>query len=598
MAISVPPQDAQTHNHFTVRASPQHERATEPVRLPTQRRNFGPDVMNLKSVNLFSMIRGRYLLGTAVRQEVIWPRLGFLGDRQIRREMHMATTPKAPASSRGLRRIAVVVTALSLAGIVGQAGAQTAGPTIPKAPPTAQTAAQPAPKPAAAQPASPPTVKRVVQRSIRRVSRKGSPPRAARTVRSPKASGAGGFGQGAKGDKVLAVQTRLAALKYDIANPDGSYGDETYHAVMAFQKVNGLRRSGRVDPATLAALDTAIDPVALLPTGGADRVEVDLTKQFLALYKGGNLFKLLSISSGSGKKFCVFDPETKKTECDEAITPGGSFRVRSRWVGWRESKLGLLFNPLYFNGGIAIHGAPSVPGSPASHGCVRIPMTSSVWFPNEVVDGTPVYVFGGKEAPVPLKAKAPANAKSSPTTAPQPLPTLPAGGATQTTILGSPTTTAPTVQGTTTTASTTVATTAIPTTTGVVRVLGPTTTVPPATVVTPTLGGPTTTVLGATTTLGQTPTTGVGATTTSTTVGATVGTGATTTIPGAAATTTVAGAVTTTAAGATTTTTTTPSGPVATNVSVTTTTTKVVSIATSVVANTTTTAPVTTTTIR
>jgi lipoprotein-anchoring transpeptidase ErfK/SrfK len=29
---------------------------------------------------------------------------------------------------------------------------------------------------------------------------------------------------------------------------------------------------------------------------------------------------------------------------------------------------------MYFKGGFAIHGYPSVPAYPASHGCVRIPM--------------------------------------------------------------------------------------------------------------------------------------------------------------------------------------------------------------------------------
>ena len=34
----------------------------------------------------------------------------------------------------------------------------------------------------------------------------------------------------------------------------------------------------------------------------------------------------------------------------------------------------VLWYPLYFKGGFAIHGYPSVPAYPASHGCVRIPM--------------------------------------------------------------------------------------------------------------------------------------------------------------------------------------------------------------------------------
>jgi hypothetical protein len=90
-----------------------------------------------------------------------------------------------------------------------------------------------------------------------------------------------------------------------------------------------------------------------------------------------------------------------------AVTPGGSYKVFFRRNGWRIRRLGKLYNPLYFNGGIAIHGAPSVPGYPASHGCVRIPMYVAGWFPAQVPNGTPVYVIGGSKAAVPFNEAAP-----------------------------------------------------------------------------------------------------------------------------------------------------------------------------------------------
>ena len=42
--------------------------------------------------------------------------------------------------------------------------------------------------------------------------------------------------------------------------------------------------------------------------------------------------------------------------------------------GFDPSPLGTLYDPMYFTGGYAIHGNPSVPPYPASHGCVRVPM--------------------------------------------------------------------------------------------------------------------------------------------------------------------------------------------------------------------------------
>lgn len=466
--------------------------------------------------------------------------------RQSGRALHAMRDHTAAGVSTSPRRRALIAlfgaAALSSA-ISVNAGAQTgrtAGPAIPKAP----TSAAPA-IPVTTRAAAPVTTKKITvspspaatvrKASVTKTTKKASSTKSASRSRSSSGSSGSsssrsGLGQGSRGAAVLALQTQLQALKYDITEPDGAFGDQTYHAVMAFQKVNGLPRTGRANAATLAALESAADPQPLIPTGGADRIEIDLAKQYLALYKGGALTKLLSVSSGNGKKFCVFDPETKKTECDEAVTPGGSFRITRRITGWRESKLGLLYNPLYFNGGIAIHGAPSVPATPASHGCVRIPMISAEWFPAEVADGTPVYVFGGKERVPPLNAKAPADATSSPTTTPASLPSI--GGATLPTTPGAtlPTTpgaTLPSTASTLATVPSTVATTTTlaPTTTGLARLLTSVPTLAPA---------PTLSPFPTTAPVLVTPV--VTSNTTVTTSGATVGTslvlgGTTTTLP-------------------------------------------------------------------
>jgi hypothetical protein len=60
-----------------------------------------------------------------------------------------------------------------------------------------------------------------------------------------------------------------------------------------------------------------------------------------------------------------------------------------------------------------VHGYESVPITPASHGCVRIPMHISEYFHDLVTRGDSVHVFGG----------APANVTS--VTPIEPSPTLP-----------------------------------------------------------------------------------------------------------------------------------------------------------------------------
>jgi peptidoglycan hydrolase-like protein with peptidoglycan-binding domain len=221
------------------------------------------------------------------------------------------------------------------------------------------------------------------------------------TTTLPPIAAPAGLGQGSRGPEVQELENRLAAQKYDPGKVDGYFDSSTYHAVMAFQKVHGLPRTGRATDNVLQLIGQVGAPEPMLPGGGATRVEVSLPKQVLQLYKDGALAKVIDVSTGSGKRYCV------EGECAMAVTPGGSFKVFFRRNGIRVSKLGKLWNPLYFNGGIAIHGAPSVPAYPASHGCVRIPMYVSTYFPSLVPNGTPVYVIGGAKAAVPFNETAP-----------------------------------------------------------------------------------------------------------------------------------------------------------------------------------------------
>jgi peptidoglycan hydrolase-like protein with peptidoglycan-binding domain len=268
------------------------------------------------------------------------------------------------------------------------------------------------------------------------------------TTTAPPIVAPAGLGQGSRGPAVQELETRLAAQKYDPGKVDGYFDSSTFHAVLAFQKVHGLKRTGRATDDVLNLIGTVGAPGPLLAAGGKTRVEVDLPRQILQLYKDGALYKVVDVSTGSGKKYCV-----KGDGCAMAVTPGGSYKIFFRRNGWRTSKLGKLYNPLYFNGGIAIHGEPAVPAYPASHGCVRIPMYVSMWFPSVVPNGTPVYVIGGSKAAVPFNEPAPDGTTGT------------GGPATTTTAAPAPTTTTSTTKpvfSTTTTSSTTSTTTPTP----------------------------------------------------------------------------------------------------------------------------------------
>lgn len=249
-----------------------------------------------------------------------------------------------------------------------------------------------------------------------------------------------GLGRGDNGPDVLALEQRLDDLRYDVGKVDGKFDLAPPQAVVAFQTVPGMARTGRAPDDVVDVMSRVGTPGPLLPTAEPFRVEVDLKRQVLFLVQDGAIHRILTVSTGNGKRYCV------EGECAYAVTPGGSFKITRRISGWRTSRLGKLYNPLYFNGGIAIHGAPSVPASPASHGCVRITMAAAQWFPRVVPNGTPVYVVGGPRAPVPFNEQAPGDKASTTTT------TTTSTSSTTTTAVPVPTTSTTTSSTTTTTA--------------------------------------------------------------------------------------------------------------------------------------------------
>jgi lipoprotein-anchoring transpeptidase ErfK/SrfK len=214
-----------------------------------------------------------------------------------------------------------------------------------------------------------------------------------------------GLSTGSKGPAVASLEARLAALRFNAGKTDGVYDSPLFQAVMAFQKQQGLPRTGKADAQTLAAVSTASVGAPMVATGEPTRVEVDLKRQMAQFWQDGKLVRVIPVSSGNGAHYCV--PKDKGGGCDVAVTPGGSYRADRKIQGDRESKLGHLYDPVYFNGGIAIHGSGSVPAGPASHGCIRVPMWESRWVYDNVAIGEPVYVVGGEVAPVPFGETAP-----------------------------------------------------------------------------------------------------------------------------------------------------------------------------------------------
>ncbi|GAA3802685.1 hypothetical protein GCM10022226_23120 [Sphaerisporangium flaviroseum] len=201
---------------------------------------------------------------------------------------------------------------------------------------------------------------------------------------------------GAKGAAVKELQSRLRELGYVPGEIDAKYGGTTQSAVWAFQKVQGISPTSTIGNRTWRALELPKAPQVLVPNGKPDRVEINLTKQIAVLYRAGQVRLITHISSGSGIPYCETAVWQGKTQrfCGSARTPTGNFKTTWRRSGWHKSYLGQLYNPIFFNGGIALHGALSVPLYPASHGCVRLPMHVAQVLPGLLGTGVPVHVKG------------------------------------------------------------------------------------------------------------------------------------------------------------------------------------------------------------
>lgn len=156
---------------------------------------------------------------------------------------------------------------------------------------------------------------------------------------------------------VTEVARRLAELHYVIPSLSPTFSEDFIQSVYAFQKVQGLERTGAIDAAFWAKLESPRIPRARYTEPG-DHLEVDKTHQVLYLVRDGRIALIVPVSTAGIAGY---------------YTPEGRFAIYRKVSGYDPSPLGTLLDPMYFVGGYALHGNPSVPPYPASHGCVRVP---------------------------------------------------------------------------------------------------------------------------------------------------------------------------------------------------------------------------------
>ena len=189
-----------------------------------------------------------------------------------------------------------------------------------------------------------------------------------------------------RAERIGFAETRLVELGYWITKVDNRFDDSTRQAIIAFQKVNGLKRTGVLDDEFLSKLVTASRPAP--KHAGPAHVEIDISRQVIFLVDDeGQVTRVLSTSTGSGERYL------SEGKWDRAYTPRGTFKIYRQIKGNRKAPLGTLYYPSYFNGGWAIHGSNSVPAKAASHGCARIPRFAEKEMSSLLRVGMTVYVY-------------------------------------------------------------------------------------------------------------------------------------------------------------------------------------------------------------
>ena len=143
-------------------------------------------------------------------------------------------------------------------------------------------------------------------------------------------------------------------------------------AIMAMRKVHDMPRTESYDPALFELLlrnEAAFEPVH---TEDGRHVEVDISRQVMALVSDGEATDVFHVSTGAGG------------------TPTGQWSFYDKGPGYNAKG---MYYSVYYDGNYATHGYSSVPTYPASHGCTRNSIAYAVYVYNWIELGDTIYVY-------------------------------------------------------------------------------------------------------------------------------------------------------------------------------------------------------------
>jgi hypothetical protein len=174
------------------------------------------------------------------------------------------------------------------------------------------------------------------------------------------------------GRETLLFNRLLQKAGYHMGEVTDHVEESTELAILAMRKTNDMERTEDYEPHLFTLL--------LRGHGGFEpehdeddrHVEVDLSRQVMALVEDGKATDVFHVSTGAFG------------------TPTGEYHFYSRGPGYNAKG---MYYSIYYSGNYATHGYYSVPTYPASHGCIRNPEPYSIFIYNWISLGDPIYIY-------------------------------------------------------------------------------------------------------------------------------------------------------------------------------------------------------------
>jgi hypothetical protein len=176
------------------------------------------------------------------------------------------------------------------------------------------------------------------------------------------------------------VQQRLAKLHLYMPQ-SGVWDLQTELAIEAYHRLVGRGTSTVLDSPTLADLLDGKGTFAVQYPHNGRHAEGDLSDQLVALIDGSQVERIYPISSGK--------PSTP--------TILGNYQVYERVPGYLPD--GMYYSDFFIRG-YAIHGYDPAPDYPASHGCMRLPISDAISAFDWLAIGDWVDVYGAPDGSV------------------------------------------------------------------------------------------------------------------------------------------------------------------------------------------------------